>query len=331
MLPGKPRPKLSPEEELELIRRWQRHRDQQAALRLMAAHRGWVRAEVEHFLGCGVPEKDLMQEAWEGFFEAVDRYDPAKAKGARLEIYARPRVRYRLIEACATELELSDDGRRAFKTALDAWEELAQELDRLPTRAEVVERATSRLLKQERHHNAESEEQYDSPERKSRWNEPRARAAVEEVLDALERKKLPLWEEWEEDEGEEVGVMVPSPMPGPEELLINRELIREWCRSACRVLGEAQGQKWTAVWVLKELEEAKEKEVVDWLKASNCPAHGFWPDICKAYRLDGCIPGSWQEIQVLFAVPPPTLKEGNLRQWYWRATERLIQAGVLRP
>lgn len=98
-----------------------------------------------------------------------------------------------------------------------------------------------------------------------------------------------------------------------------------------RVIRFTNEEKWFIWSILKELEGVMEKEMVQWLEAPNCPAHSFWPDIHKRYSLNGCIPGSWQEIQVLFAVPPPTLKEGNLRQWYWRATERLIQAGVLRP
>ncbi|MCS7222807.1 MAG: sigma-70 family RNA polymerase sigma factor [Anaerolineae bacterium] len=301
----KPTLALSPKKEQELIQRWQKDRDQQAALHLIRAYRGLVRAEVRRFAGFGVPKEDLTQEAWEGFFEAVGKFNPQK--GARLKTYAHFQVRRRLIEVCAKELGLGDDGRRAFKTTLDAYEELAQELVRLPTRREVVERAASRLLKPGPHRN------------------------VEEVLDALERQKLPLWEEWEEDEEEEVGVVVPSPGPGPEETLISNERIHELCQSARHFLGETQGQKWIIWFVLKELEEVKENEMVNWLKEPNCPAHHFWPNIYERFSLNGYVPGSWQEIQRLFATPPPTLIEGNLRQWYWRAKKPLIKAGVLPP
>lgn len=327
-------PKLTPAEELKLIERWQKDREQKAAEHLMAAHRDRVRAEARRFLGFGVPKEDLMQEAWRGFFEAVDRYNPAKGTG--LQTYAPFWVRWRLIEACAQELELSDDGRRALKTVLDAGEELAQELSRLPTRAKVVERALSRLLKQERHHGAESEEQHDSPGQKSRWNEPRARAAVEEVLDALERKKIPLWEEQAEKEGEKnvkTGAVVPSPEPGPQERLISCERIRAWCRSVCRALGEEQGQKFIIMFVLRELELEKvsEQALVDWLRKPNCQADSLWPHVCKAYGLNGCVPGSWDKVRALFATPPPTLATGALRQWYHHVKERLIRVGVLHP
>jgi hypothetical protein len=277
-----------------------------------------------------------MQEAWLGFFEAVGKYD--LRRGTPLKSYARPSVRRRLIELLVKELGLSDDARRVWKPVLDVWEQLAQEQGGKSTREKIegqVPDAREQPAQKQRQKSTreEIEERVLSRLREGggkRMSEARARKAIKEVLDALERKKVPLWDEpEEEEEGVSGGVSISTQEPGPEKIAINRALLREWCQKVCSVLGEEQGHRWFVAFTLKELEGAKERELIDWLRASNSPAHGFWPDVCEEYGLNGCVPASWPEVQGLFAVPPPTLSEGGLRQWYGRGWGRLDEAGVL--
>jgi Arc/MetJ-type ribon-helix-helix transcriptional regulator len=204
---------------------------------------------------------------------------------------------------------------------LDAWERLAQELGRLPTREEVVRRAVPQLIEQER------------------WADHRDRAerAAREVLEALDRKRLPLANDREDEEGEErkPGITPPSPGPGPEEVVINSEQIQAWCQQACKILGPEQGQKWVVAFVLHErkLERTPWEEIAGWLREPDSLVHKFWGTVWEAYGLNGCVPGSWREIQELFAVPPPILSDdltkssANLRQWYSRANGELERHG----
>jgi RNA polymerase sigma factor (sigma-70 family) len=315
MSPGESAPSLGPGEELELIRRWQDCRDQEAASRLMEAHRVWVRGLVRRFSSSALPDEDfedLMQEAWLGFFEAVGKYDLSRAKP--LKSYAWPWVRRRLIEALVAKLGLSDDARRVWKLVLDVWEQLAQEQGGKSTREEIEERVLSRLREGGG----------------KRMSEARARKAIKEVLDALERTIVPLWDEpEEEEEGVSVGVSISTQGPDPEKRAINRALLREWCQKVCGVLGREQGQKWVVAFILRKQEGAEYWELVDWLRTSNSPAHGFWPDVCEKCGLNGCVPASWPEVQHLFAVPPPTLSEESLRQWYGRGRNQLLDAGLI--
>ena len=341
MSPRESAPSLGPGEERELIRRWQDRRDQEAWSRLMEAHRGWVRGLVRRFSSSAPPDedfyKDLTQVAWQGFFEAVGKYDPSRA--TPLKSYARPSVRRRLIEARAAKLGLSDDARHIWRLVLDVREQLAQEQGRKSTREEIEgqvpdAREQPDQKRRQKSTREEIEERVLSRLREGggRWmREARARKAIKEVLDALERKKVPLWDEpeEEEEEGPSRGEIIPAPGPSLEERAINRDLIREWCQKVCGVLGEKQGQKWFVAFILRKLEGAEYWELIDWLSVFNSPAHGFWPDVCEQYGLSGCVPTSWQEVQDLFAVPPPTLSEGGLRQWYRRGRDRLRDAGLL--
>ena len=339
MSPGESAPSLGPGEELELIRRWQDCRDQEAASRLMEAHRVWVRGLVRRFSSSALPDEDfedLMQEAWLGFFEAVGKYD--LRRGTPLKSYARPSVRRRLIELLVKELGLSDDARRVWKPVLDVWEQLAQEQGGKSTREKIegqVPDAREQPAQKQRQKSTreEIEERVLSRLREGggkRMSEARARKAIKEVLDALERTIVPLWDEpEEEEEGVSGGVSISTQEPDPEKRAINRALLREWCQKVCGVLGREQGQKWVVAFILRKQEGAEYWELVDWLRTSNSPAHGFWPDVCEKCGLNGCVPASWPEVQHLFAVPPPTLSEGGLRQWYGRGRNQLLDAGLI--
>jgi len=79
-------PILSPEQELDLARRFRRDDDLDAARELVLSHLRVVVAIARNYLGYGLPHADLIQEGNIGLMKAVKRFDPER--GVRLVSFA---------------------------------------------------------------------------------------------------------------------------------------------------------------------------------------------------------------------------------------------------
>ncbi len=79
-------PMLTPEEELELARRWRDQGDEQAAHKLVTSHLRLVAKIAMGYRGYGLPVGELISEGNVGMMQAVKRFDPDR--GFRLATYA---------------------------------------------------------------------------------------------------------------------------------------------------------------------------------------------------------------------------------------------------
>jgi len=79
-------PMLEVEEERQLARRWQKHKDPEAASRLVNSHLRLVAKIAKGFLGYGLPLSELISEGNVGMMQAIRRYDPER--GFRFSTYA---------------------------------------------------------------------------------------------------------------------------------------------------------------------------------------------------------------------------------------------------
>jgi RNA polymerase sigma-32 factor len=79
-------PLLSPDEELELARRWRDRHDEEAADKLVTSHLRLVAKIAMGYRNYGFPVGDLISEGNAGMMQAVKRFDPDR--GARLATYA---------------------------------------------------------------------------------------------------------------------------------------------------------------------------------------------------------------------------------------------------
>jgi RNA polymerase sigma-32 factor len=79
-------PMLTPEEELELSRRWRDHQDMEAAHKLVTSHLRLVAKIAMGYRGYGLPLGELISEGNVGMMQAVKRFDPDR--GFRLATYA---------------------------------------------------------------------------------------------------------------------------------------------------------------------------------------------------------------------------------------------------
>ncbi len=79
-------PMLSPEEELNLAKRWKEHGDERAAHKLVTSHLRLVAKIAMGYRGYGLPVGELISEGNVGMMQAVKRFDPDR--GFRLATYA---------------------------------------------------------------------------------------------------------------------------------------------------------------------------------------------------------------------------------------------------
>lgn len=79
-------PMLTPEEELELSRRWRDSEDMEAAHKLVTSHLRLVAKIAMGYRGYGLPLGELISEGNVGMMQAVKRFDPDR--GFRLATYA---------------------------------------------------------------------------------------------------------------------------------------------------------------------------------------------------------------------------------------------------
>jgi RNA polymerase sigma-32 factor len=79
-------PMLSPEEELQLAKRWKEHGDEPAAHKLVTSHLRLVAKIAMGYRGYGLPVGELISEGNVGMMQAVKRFDPDR--GFRLATYA---------------------------------------------------------------------------------------------------------------------------------------------------------------------------------------------------------------------------------------------------
>ena len=77
---------LEVEEERQLARRWQKHKDPEAASRLVNSHLRLVAKIAKGFLGYGLPLSELISEGNVGMMQAIKRFDPER--GFRFSTYA---------------------------------------------------------------------------------------------------------------------------------------------------------------------------------------------------------------------------------------------------
>jgi len=79
-------PILSPEQELQLARKFRAENDVEAARHLVLSHLRLVVAIARGYMGYGLPHGDLIQEGNIGLMKAVKRFDPER--GVRLVSFA---------------------------------------------------------------------------------------------------------------------------------------------------------------------------------------------------------------------------------------------------
>ncbi|MBP0443575.1 RNA polymerase sigma factor RpoH [Roseomonas sp. SSH11] len=79
-------PMLSPEEELNLAKRWRDEQDEKAAHKLVTSHLRLVAKIAMGYRGYGLPVGELISEGNVGMMQAVKRFDPDR--GFRLATYA---------------------------------------------------------------------------------------------------------------------------------------------------------------------------------------------------------------------------------------------------
>ena len=79
-------PMLTPEEELDLSKRWRDHQDMAAAHKLVTSHLRLVAKIAMGYRGYGLPLGELISEGNVGMMQAVKRFDPER--GFRLATYA---------------------------------------------------------------------------------------------------------------------------------------------------------------------------------------------------------------------------------------------------
>ena len=79
-------PMLSPDEELQLSKRWKEHGDEPAAHKLVTSHLRLVAKIAMGYRGYGLPVGELISEGNVGMMQAVKRFDPDR--GFRLATYA---------------------------------------------------------------------------------------------------------------------------------------------------------------------------------------------------------------------------------------------------
>jgi len=79
-------PMLSPEEELQLAKRWKEQGDERAAHKLVTSHLRLVAKIAMGYRGYGLPVGELISEGNVGMMQAVKRFDPER--GFRLATYA---------------------------------------------------------------------------------------------------------------------------------------------------------------------------------------------------------------------------------------------------
>ncbi len=79
-------PMLSPEEELDLSKRWRDSEDTEAAHKLVTSHLRLVAKIAMGYRGYGLPISELISEGNVGMMQAVKRFDPDR--GFRLATYA---------------------------------------------------------------------------------------------------------------------------------------------------------------------------------------------------------------------------------------------------
>ena len=79
-------PMLSPEQELQLARKFKSENDVESARQLVLSHLRLVVAIARGYMGYGLPHGDLIQEGNIGLMKAVKRFDPER--GVRLVSFA---------------------------------------------------------------------------------------------------------------------------------------------------------------------------------------------------------------------------------------------------
>ncbi len=109
-------PKLERQEERELAVRWQQHRDQDAARRLIEAHLPFVVAMARRYQRYNVPLADLIGEGNFALLEALDRFEPERE--LRFVTYATFWIRARIVGVVLKNFSVARSGRGALKSRI---------------------------------------------------------------------------------------------------------------------------------------------------------------------------------------------------------------------
>jgi len=269
--------------------------DREALEQLVEYHRPWVEKIARSLssrlpnLGC-CEKQDLLNDAWEGFFKALRRYDPDR--GTRFEAYAERVIRGAIIAGAARCLGLSEAARRAFPHLFDALEKLAKKGVLNPTLSQIQEELEKEGLHIPLH-------------------------VITEILNCI---RPVLFTQGEEDSGP--GGIEEGRWDPPKEPTDGETVMEGWDRIKDR-LGEERGQKFVVLAILHEGLGYEWEEIVhllssrspsDWAKGWAIHIQRDWPHVLQYF------PGldDWEEVLCRFKCPPPHLSAANLRQWYFR-------------
>lgn len=317
-------PALTPAQERALIDRWLAD-DIAAWEALYGAHRGWIEALALRYRWCGMPVEHLFSCAWDGFWEAAQRFGPAR--GAGLKSFAWPRADGRLKEEVRDWIGEKDDAFRVYKQVQAALEALE-----LAAAAATYPRALAQLLAQMR---------CAAPIAKllvgkKRWSQERLEKAVDESLFYLCHGLQPLVED-DADEEQPGACVALDRLAVPVEERPSAEERAGWMVSlygrACAALpSEQAARQFLALALLHEVHKITWAEISLRLAAQPAQpaAEAEWAMLwCELYLPDA-LPQRWAEVQALFAATPPALNENGVKQWY-KTQKGLVVAGKVRP
>jgi RNA polymerase sigma-32 factor len=153
-------PMLSPEQEVQLARKFRGENDVEAARQLVLSHLRLVVAIARGYMGYGLPHADLIQEGNIGLMKAVKRFDPER--GVRLVSFAVHWIRaeihefvlrnWRMVKIATTKAQRKlFFNLRSMKPTLDplTQSEIASVARRLNVKREDVAEMEMRLAGQE--------------------------------------------------------------------------------------------------------------------------------------------------------------------------------------
>lgn len=317
-------PALTPAQERALIDRWLAG-DVEARQELERRHRPWVEPLALRYRWCDMPDKQLIYCAWNGFWKAAPRFDPAR--GAGLQSFARPRVNGRLLEEARGYSGIRSDAWRIYKPVQAALEELE-----LTAEEATYPRALARLLAQL----GRAEPIAKLLAGKKPWSQERLEKAVDESLLYLRRGFHPLVEDDADEEQPGACVSLDRLAVPVEETPSDEEraALMVWLYGrACAALPSRQAaRQFLALALLHEVHKLTWAEIC--LRLAGQPAQPVaeadWKWLwCELYLPDA-LPQQWAAVQALFAAAPPTLNENGVKQWY-KTQKGLVVAGKVRP
>ncbi len=167
-------PTLTPEEELQLARKYRDTGDREAAKKIILANLRYVVPIAKRYLGYGLPLADLIQEGNIGLLKALHRFDPEQEvrfisfaiHWIRAEIHEFILRNWRIVKVATTKAQrkiffnLRKKKRDLSQMGLEEAQEIAEELG---VKVETVQEMEERLMGQDIAFDGPSEEEEGSP------------------------------------------------------------------------------------------------------------------------------------------------------------------------